>query len=160
MFTVELRGDKELIARLDQMPERVRASLYNKVASLASILKTYIIDKKLSGQVLHHRSGDLWRSIHDEATQSANAVLGRVYSAGVPYAAIHEYGGKTSAHIIEAKTAQALRFEKGGEEIFAKSVNHPGSVMTERSYMRSSLADKKDEIIEGMNDAVMQGVNT
>ena len=155
MLTIQIQGDKELIAKMNIMPERVRTALFNKVAYLASMLKTYIIDNKLSGQVLNHRSGDLWRSIRDEATQSSSSVEGRVYSTGVPYAAIHEFGGTIASHVIESKTAGALAFMWQGKQVFFKKVTIPDVKMPERSFMRSSLADKRQEIIDGMNEAVM-----
>ena len=43
----------------------------------------------------------------------------------VPYAKYVEFD--TRPHIIEAKTAQALRFRDKGELIFAKRVHHPGT---------------------------------
>jgi len=33
----------------------------------------------------------------------------------------------TKAHVIEAKDAQALRFQSGGETVFRRRVNHPGT---------------------------------
>lgn len=158
MFTVEIKGDSELRARLEAMPDKVRAALFGKVASLASDLHRYIIDSKLSGQVLKHRSGDLWRGVHDEATQGQSDVTGRVYVAGVPYAAIHEYGGIIPAHLVEAKNASSLAFLWKGKMAFFKSVQIPDVTMPERSFMRSSLADKKQDIIDGMSQAVIEAV--
>ena len=44
---------------------------------------------------------------------------------GVPYAVFVEFG--TRPHIIRPVRAQALRFEVGGEIVFAKLVRHPGT---------------------------------
>jgi hypothetical protein len=48
------------------------------------------------------------RSIFQQVTDSANSVTGMVYSSGLPYAAIQEFGGWTKAHAIEAKKGKAL----------------------------------------------------
>lgn len=37
----------------------------------------------------------------------------------------YEYG--TRAHVIRARHAHALRFQKGGQTVFARSVHHPGT---------------------------------
>jgi phage gpG-like protein len=50
------------------------------------------------------------------------------------YAAIHQLGGRTPAHVIRPKTAKALRFVIGGRVIFVKSVTHPGSAVPARPY--------------------------
>ncbi|WP_448761746.1 phage virion morphogenesis protein [Acinetobacter tandoii] len=47
------------------------------------------------------------------------------------YAAIHQFGGKTSPHVIRPKHKQALAFGGG---VF-KQVNHPGSDITARPYL-------------------------
>lgn len=47
------------------------------------------------------------------------------------YAAIHQFGGKTKAHIIRARRKRALAF--GG--ILRRQVNHPGSVIPARPYL-------------------------
>lgn len=47
------------------------------------------------------------------------------------YAAIHQLGGTTRAHLIKVRKARALRF--GGR--FARSVKHPGSRMPARPFI-------------------------
>ena len=103
-------------------------------------------------------SGRLGHSIQQKVDSSPTSVTGTVYSAGdVKYAAIHEFGGKTAAHEIVAKNGQALAFMMGGKQVFFKKVNHPGSTMPERSFLRSSLGEMKDEIIGGIREAVAEG---
>lgn len=47
------------------------------------------------------------------------------------YAAIHQFGGTTRAHVIKARKARALRF--GGR--FARKVKHPGSKIPARPFI-------------------------
>lgn len=158
-LNIQIIGDAELKAKLTAMPQKVAQSLYRKVTELALMLENYVKTQKLSGQVLQHRTGHLQQSIHSDSTASASSVVGRVFSAApMPYAAIHEFGGVIPAHIIRAKNALALHFMSGGKDVFAKYVNMPDVNMPARSYMRSSLADNKDKIIEGMKDAVSEGL--
>jgi phage gpG-like protein len=159
MLTIKLVGDRELVARLTAMPDRVKAALLRKVTELSFKLESKIKADKLSGQVLNVRTGALRASIGNQVTETTTTVTGRAFSSGdVKYAAIHEFGGKTAAHEIVATKAQALAFVVGGKQMFARRVQHPGSTMPERSFMRSSLADMKPEIVEGMKEAVREGL--
>lgn len=159
MLNVSLVGDKELIAKLNAMPNKVKAFLYASVTKLAFKLEYKVKADKLSGQVLHVRTGNLRASIYNEVTQDTTSVTGRVAQAGdVKYGAIHEFGGQTPPHEIVPVKAQALAFMWNGKQMFLKHVNHPGSKIPERSYLRSSLSDMRDEITEGMTEAVRRGV--
>jgi len=158
---VSLLGDAKLIARLEAMPASVAASLLRKVSMLVLKLQNYIQTNKLSGQVLNRKSGRLMRSIGTKVEQTATAVLGIVFqSSDVPYGRIHEYGGKTAAHVIVPKKASVLAFNWKGENVFFKRVNHPGSTFPERSYMRSGLRDMSVEISLGLKTAVVEGIRS
>lgn len=147
--------DSKLIQQLEAMPAKIRNAVYVTVKSLAKSLQKHIVVDKLQGQVLGHRSGNLWRSIQNDVTQNDSGVLGRVFSSGdVKYAAIHEFGGRIPPHVIEPKNGEALSFIMNGKRVFFKKVNHPGSVMPERSFMRSSLRDMRSEIIDDITKAV------
>lgn len=52
------------------------------------------------------------------------------------YAAIHQLGGTTRAHVIKARKAKALAF--GG--MFRRSVKHPGSKIPARPYIPVSTS--------------------
>jgi HK97 gp10 family phage protein len=159
MLNVTLIGDRELIQKLNAMPSKVHAALLRKVTELAFKLESKIKADKLSGQVLNVRTGALRASIANQVTETVTTVTGRAFSSGdVKYAAIHEFGGKIPAREIVATKAQALAFVMGGKQVFAKSVQFPGAIMPERSFMRSSLADMKPEIVEGLTEAVREGL--
>lgn len=138
--------------RLKAIPEehrrRLRAVIVKDGKELASLVRG-----KLSGSVLKVRSGRLLRSIRNEMVENTSTIYGRVYSKGVPYAAIHEYGGQTKPHDIRPKTAQALHFMVQGQSVFAAVVHHPGSKIPQRSYMRSSLAEMRHRIIADITKA-------
>lgn len=65
--------------------------------------------------------------------------------ADAPYGAIQEFGGTTRAHLIEAKNAFALSFSFHGQLVFARRVQHPGSVIPAHSFLRDALADLGEE---------------
>ena len=54
--------------------------------------------------------------------------------------------------------AKALAFAIGGKQVFAARVNLPAVTMPERSYLRSSLAEMAEEIVEGLSDAVVEAI--
>lgn len=160
IVTVSITGDRQLIARFDRMPEAIATALQKKVTALTLKLENKVKTQKLNGQVLNRVTGRLARSITHEVDVEPNGVYGRVFSSGdVKYAAIHEFGGQTAPHVIYPKKAAALSFiGSGGNRVFAKKVNHPGSKMPERSFMRSALRDMSTEISTGLKTAVIQAI--
>jgi phage gpG-like protein len=73
------------------------------------------------------KSGTLAKSIRLISADASGLTLG----SDRPYAAIHQLGGRTPAHVIRAKNKKALNIPGIG---FRKSVNHPGSNIPARPY--------------------------
>jgi phage gpG-like protein len=154
MAALEVRGLEETSARFDAYPAVLQAALGAKATDLASALADLLKNDKLSGAVLNTRSGALSNSIVATVTADADGFLASVGSEGdVKYAAIQEYGGKTSAHEILPVKGDVLAFIAGDGQRFARRVEHPGSLIPERSYLRSSLADMNDEIVTALADS-------
>ena len=150
MFALEVRGLDETSARFDAYPAALQAALGAKASELATALAD-LVKNKLSGAVLNTSSGTLGDSIAASVTADSDRVLASVGSEGdVKYAAIQEYGGKTSAHEILPVKDDVLAFVAGDGQHFARRIEHPGSVIPERSYLRSSLEDMKDEILSAL----------
>jgi phage gpG-like protein len=140
-----------LQARLDAFPAALASALLAKAQALGEALVDKVRNEKLSGQVLNARSGALRDSIAAEVTSAGGTVSATVASVGdVKYAAIQEYGGKTAAHEILPSKAAALAFVEGGATRFARRVEHPGSLIPERSYLRSSVEEMADAIVAAL----------
>lgn len=77
------------------------------------------------------KSGTLAKSIRAIATDTAATI-----ATDRKYAAIHQLGGKTKAHIIRPRNGRALKTPFG----FFKKVNHPGSKIPARPYMPFTAA--------------------
>lgn len=155
-ITVSFVGDAALVARLDALPEKVRVALEKKANALALKLEARI-KAKLSNNVLKVQSGNLRASIHSDVESTSTSITGKVASSGdVKYAGIHEFGGRTGAHDILPRKAEALAFVVGGKPTFAKVVHHPGSTMPARSFLRSSLTEMKQEILDGLRQAAKE----
>ncbi|MGO9007614.1 MAG: hypothetical protein ACLQIQ_08595 [Beijerinckiaceae bacterium] len=134
--------------------DAVQAALVSEAETLRAALEDRI-RAKLSGDVLHIRSGALLNSISSDLEDDGSGVAVTAQSSGVPYAAILEYGGKTAAHEIVAVKSKALAFVMGGERVFAKSVHHPGSVIKAYAYLGSALDEFANEIETSLKDAVL-----
>jgi phage gpG-like protein len=159
MLTAQLTGADTLGKRLTDLPADLQAALQTKAADLAERLRRHVTDDKLSGQVLHTRTGALKASIAADVSDQTGQVLVRVFSAGdVKYAAIQEYGGQTSPHDIVPGKAKVLAFVLHGGPVFARRIHHPGSHIPERSYLRSSLADMADQIVAEFKNAAIAAV--
>src|SRR3984885_10925502 len=153
MFTLEVQSLDETSARFNAYPAALQALLGAKATELATALADLVKDNKLSGAVLNTRSGTLRDSIAASVTADSDGVLTSVGSeGGVKYAAIQEYGGKTSAHEILPAKGDVLAFVAGDGQHFARRIEHPGSVIPERSYLRSSLEAMQDEILAALAD--------
>lgn len=70
-----------------------------------------------------------------KARVSGNKVTVGIDLNKVPYAQIHNEGGKTSPHTITAKKGKALKFSGSKGALFRRNVNHPGSQMPERKFL-------------------------
>ena len=155
MLQLSLEGQAELAERLGAMPDRLRAALAEKVDALAQTLFAQVVGVNLSGGVLNTRSGALRDSIRTQTSQQDGAIGVEIFSGGdVPYAAIQEYGGKTAAHEILPDKAQLLAFAMNGKQVFARKIQHPGSQIPERSYLRSALEEQSDDIAQGLTNVV------
>ena len=159
MFAIGLDGLDETSARLDGLPAALAAALAAKSAELSAALADRVRNDKLSGAVLNVRSGALRDSIAADVSSDGDGVVASVGSVGdVKYAAIQEYGGKTGAHEILPDKAKALAFLAGGAKCFARRVEHPGSVIPERSYLRSTLDEMSDEIVSALAESAAEAL--
>ena len=152
-MNIKVIGGEEFKTKMAGMPSRVHQALLTKVYALAAQLEAYVKDEKLSGQVLNHISGNLWRSIKNQVTDSPTMVTGKVYSDGsVKYAAIHEFGFSGSENVKEHVRRMASG-KVATVRSFTRTMNMPM-----RSFLRSSLGDNKDKIISGLKKAAADGM--
>ncbi len=120
------------------------------------------VQDNLGGAVLARRSGRLAAAQETRIEAGGDAVSVSVgFDPGqVPYGAIQEFGGTTRAHLIAAKNAFALAFTAGDRLVFAKRVNHPGSRIPERSFLRSALTSFSPNAASTVGDTVVGAFRT
>ena len=144
MITIQIIGDRELVTRFDLMPKKLHDRLLTKITGLAAQLERHVKRDKLQGQVLHKITGRLAGSIQHSVDDSGTSIVGKVYSASTcNYAAIHEYGGKVRTRLGTGK----IKSKVGGKAY---------AVMPERSFLRSSLDDYRQKIIDGLTKTAKQ----
>lgn len=157
---LKVKFSERVSEKLASAPSRIEVGMAGGMSESVIDLARYIQAEKLSGQVLGVVKDKLRNSLATSVEQVGPAqVRGSVFTQGVPYAAIHEYGGTTRPHMIYPKSAGGmLVFEWRGEMQYRKSVSHPGSKMPERSYMRTALADRIDIIRRSVLAGALRGM--
>lgn len=153
MPIVQVIGAQEAIATFQKMPRTLHDELLKAITILALDLERHVKTDKLEGQVLNHITGRLQGSIHSETNDKGTEIIGRVYSSGCNYAAIHEYGFSGTETVREH-----IRTHVFGREVdpftvpsFTREMNMP-----ERSFLRSALQDFQEQIVKGIGDAVQK----
>ena len=133
-LTLKVIGAKAIIDRFQKASRDVKSDTVKNLLKAAALIQR-TAKRKVSGPVLNVRSGQLRRSI---IVQKRGSGVGAVVTVGpkVKYGGIHEFGG-----VITPKRKKFLRFQVGGEVIFAKKVTIP-----ERPYMRPSLQENLEAI--------------
>jgi phage gpG-like protein len=146
MLNVGIQGTANLAKTgqdLSQARERVRELLGKASHDFANRSRTTIMEKYLSGgqDRLNVKSGRLRSSIRSFVEERPDEIT-VTFGSDVPYAAIHEFGGVTPPHKIEARRADVLSFMLGGKRVFARSVNHPGSHIRPRPFLTPGVEDE------------------
>lgn len=153
-------GGEKLNAALLASEVKVRESM-QKAIGRSLIIVYRKVAENLTGRVLKVQTGRLRQSV--QTYQDTEALKGTIGS-NVEYAAIHEYGGQTRPHTITPR-GRALRFIDPGfigpvkltakgkiarrsrsGVVFAAKVNHPGSTIPARPWLRPALTDSQEEI--------------
>ena len=109
-FTVTWnRSPETLFAQFDALPGVVLANVAAKVQALTAQLEDLVKTNLTAGTPLVEKTGALLHSIGMDFEADALGATGTVFSRGVPYAHIQEYGGTTPEHGIDPVNAKALR---------------------------------------------------
>jgi phage gpG-like protein len=155
-FTVE--GQDAVVRMLSAKVPALTKGLRAGVTRATFDLLRHVKEQKLSGQVLHVRSGTLRRKVNARVTETATEISGQV-GVKLSYAAAHEYGLDTEefvrAHLRTVKQA----FGKPIDPVSVSVCAHTRHMkLPERSFLRSSLAEKTPAIqaeirasVEGAN---------
>lgn len=154
-------GDRETIAKIKGLTKEVRAELTKTIWRIVIRLQRYVKEGKLSGQVLHVRTGTLRRSINADVKDSGWAIHG-IVGTNVHYGRIHEFGFTGAVEIKEH-----LRMVK---QAWGKPLKNPHKVsvkahsrtikLPERSFLRSALKDMAPDVRKELESAIAKTSRT
>lgn len=130
MIRGTLVGDRELVARIAAVPQRLKTEVDRLTDALGLRLQASVQRDYLTGQVLRVRTNRLRGSITRGAQDSRSRFESTPVTAfayvgtNVSYGRTWEYDG-IPAHDVVPIRAKALRFEIGGQVLFRKRVHIP-----------------------------------
>jgi hypothetical protein len=159
VLTVDLVGTNEAAASIRAKGPRIIQAIIKKINGSMIALQSYIVTGKLSGQVLKHRSGKLANSIRVNPAEAEGAtVTASVEGAGGPawYGRLHEFGGSFVAS-RRLKRPSHLVTRKHGERVMTGSPY--GIHFAQRSFMRSSFAERQNQIIESVREGFREALS-
>lgn len=116
--SMEVIGANEVAAKFNSLSGRTRPLVANGINAGAKLFET------AAKRRARYKTGNLRRLIHVSKAASAGDLSAEVTSEA-NYSSIIEEG--SAAHVIVPKNAKVLAFTMDGEQIFARSVNHPGT---------------------------------
>lgn len=154
--TIQVTGEDAIQRRLAAIAN-LRPALRRTLEGQLIELQAHVVANKLTGQVLHVRTGTLGRSITYRLEEGDDALRG-IVGTNVKYARIHEYGGTIHLPAMVPRRRRALRFEVGGAVVFAKRVRAHDVTMPERSFLRSSLEERRPKILQAFGATVRAAV--
>jgi hypothetical protein len=157
-LTFKFEGNVELIDKFLAAPQKVMTTVSQALDQMMQLVAVRA-QANLSGAVLKTQTGGLRDSIH--ATKSLiegdTMVMASVESdeEHSKYGLLHEETG-SRAHKIFPNQAQALHFfwEKIGEEVYRKFVNHPG--FPARPFLAPALMESVPEIETAIEVALLE----
>lgn len=154
----QIKGESQVIARVNRIVPNVRNALVRRVQSIVIALQAHVVGDKLSGQVLNVRSGRLRRSVNQAVTTTDTTVTG-IVSTPVEYAAAHEYGFQGVVTVKEHLRQVTMAWGKPlTPPVTATVRSHPMKMnLPEKSFLRSALADQREDILRGIREATAEG---
>jgi hypothetical protein len=141
----EPKGDYDLILRLRALPGRVMEVLRVKLDALTNQTASDIVTQKLSGQVLHRRTGVLATSVHATPTTiDGTTIRGGVEAAAGPawYGRVHEMGLDRAWEVMSVKKKVLAWAGTDGRMTFARRVMHPP--LPPRPFMKPTAAELQE----------------
>jgi hypothetical protein len=153
MITLDYRTSETKVSiRLGVISENITEELLKTISEIVQELQAYVITGKLSGQVLHRRSGKLIRGIKRRVYTGKRGVFG-VLTTTAPYGLAHEFGVKKTERVREH-----LRAVKNGASVriraHARKIDYP-----KHPYMRPAFKELQSSIRERIEDAIAVGVS-
>lgn len=136
--------------------------IFNGMKKAVKLVERTTKNTYLSGRALRRRSGRLQKSIGSRVKKVGPVIIGQIGTLkyAVPYGPLWEFGGKYPRTVIQTKKAKALRFfTRGGEEVYAKSVDVPQRGIKARPYIQPSIKDNMPKILKLLGRSATEKMN-
>lgn len=144
-----LIGERETVAKLGELKDRVREGAKKSVIRLTLDLLRRVKHEKLSGQVLNVQTGRLRRSVTHRVSEQGSVITG-IVGTNVEYARVHELGFKAPVSVkaqlrqIKEAWGKPLKVAKNMYiKPHTRQMDFPA-----RSFLRSALRDMEPRIRE------------
>jgi hypothetical protein len=153
-FEIQIAGLTNLVDRFGRLPNVVHQNLIKAMHDV-----TVMVEQQAKDNIarMFNNPGKMQSALSSKVDDSGQVVTGTVSASGLPYLAIHEFGGVIQTPEIFPVNAKALHWlapaalgfsggPKGQEGVFAMhAAAHPTHI-PERSYLRAALAQRRAEI--------------
>jgi hypothetical protein len=168
MLDVKILGLTKLQASFDQITPVLQDQLRVFMARFGLMVRDRVRQNIL--ERFKVVTGEFPSAVQVEQTETVQQVQSRIFIDTLPWAAIQERGGKTPPHTIEVRAANALAWlspshlglsggPKSSAYAFAMKVNHPGSNIPERTYMRLALVQMRQPFEGGIRELVDRSID-
>jgi len=164
VIQVEVIGDREVVARIGRVGPKVHLQLVKAMQRLMIRLQAYVKGAKLSGQLLHVRTGAGRRSVAVRVEETPGEVAG---SAGVfggptlPYMRAHEYGFSGAVTVKEHLRRVKQAFGRPIDPVEARVSSHTRQLsLDERRWLRSALDEFGPAMGQVLAETVQEAVQS
>ncbi|RBB38906.1 hypothetical protein DPV79_16130 [Burkholderia reimsis] len=164
IFESKITGDQAVMAHFRAMPDKLRDALRNAIYDDLIKLQRHVVTEKLSSQVLRRKTGTLAASITPYMEfGNPNEIVG-VLGANTPYARILEYGGTIAhpggtAYLIDHGVSTFISNKAAAALAQRLPRTKPHAIpIPEHSYLRSSLADMRQTILDDLQRAAARAM--
>lgn len=153
-----------LSRRFDQFPESLRRAIEPRIMGFAEELRAYAISTYMSGDPLHHRSGNLIKAMNIAPLKSTEKEISTTVGDNIEYARVHEEGGTFNIPAYMRHTslrvAKALGYDvsmvKKGMKIESGMVRAHTATYPKRAFLAPSIADKQGDFVDAMDAAASE----
>ncbi|HXA46047.1 MAG TPA: HK97 gp10 family phage protein [Burkholderiaceae bacterium] len=158
-ITVKLSGATKTRTALQARAAAMLKSVQRTVQNEAEHLVAYVINDKLSDQVLKMRSDRLQRSISAITDNNGN-IFGATIGSNLAYARALEYGFQGTVEVPECERMQTMAFGRQMADPHMVAVrSHPMNMnLAAHPFMGPALQENSGRIVAGLRSALMDAL--
>lgn len=157
-------SDRRLTTFFEQSTPRILAAVEKAITLAMADLQAYIQRDKLQGQVLksHKNGAGLAGSLNIRIERDGDISIAGYVGTAIIYARIHEYGFNGMETVRSFTRMQTMAWGKpmkSPREVVVQE-HQRFMFMPARPYMRPSLQEKKQAIVDRVREAISEALRT